>query len=109
MLTTVENFSALVVAPCRITVESDFTTYRTIARGKPDARLDNLSQRILRALDCPTQQSVFKKRLVASFLHALVFYGFVFYFSEPRRLLRALLHSRLAVGCGACLTCWLIF
>src|SRR5262245_55432080 len=55
--------------------------YRAISRGKPDPRLDHLSDRIKRALWIVlTQQSVFKKRPVVSFLHALIFYGFVFYF-----------------------------
>src|SRR5262245_5744232 len=55
--------------------------YRAISRGKPDPRLDHLSDRIKRALWIVlTQQSVFKKRPVLSFLHALIFYGFVFYF-----------------------------
>lgn len=55
--------------------------YRAIARGKPDARLNNLPERIKRALWIVlTQQSVFKKRPIVSFLHALIFYGFVFYF-----------------------------
>ena len=41
----------------------------------------NLRQRILRALWIVfTQQSVFKTRPIVSFLHALIFYGFVFYF-----------------------------
>src|SRR6266542_6496496 len=49
--------------------------------GKPDARFDNLRQRIRRAIWIVlTQQSVIKKRPIVSFLHALIFYGFVFYF-----------------------------
>src|SRR6267142_958476 len=58
-----------------------YDVYRAIARGRPDSRLDNLGQRILRALWIVfTQQSVFKTRPIVSFLHALIFYGFVFYF-----------------------------
>ena len=55
--------------------------YRAIMRGKPDVRFDNLTARIQRAIWIVlTQQSVFKARPVVSFLHALIFYGFVFYF-----------------------------
>ena len=55
--------------------------YRAILRGKPDVRFDNLGERIQRAIWIVlTQQSVFKARPVVSFLHALIFYGFVFYF-----------------------------
>ena len=55
--------------------------YRAIMRGKPDVRFDNLAGRIQRAIWIVlTQQSVFKARPIISFLHALIFYGFVFYF-----------------------------
>jgi Fe-S oxidoreductase len=58
-----------------------YDVYRAIARGKADPRSDNLGERMLRALWIVlTQQSVFKMRPLVSFLHALVFYGFVFYF-----------------------------
>jgi Fe-S oxidoreductase len=58
-----------------------YAVYRAIARGKPEARFDNLTERILGALRIVlTQQSVFKARPLVSFLHALIFYGFVFYF-----------------------------
>ncbi len=58
-----------------------YDVYRAIARGKPDARLDNLRHRIMRAVRIVlTQQSVFKTRPIVSFFHALIFYGFVFYF-----------------------------
>jgi len=58
-----------------------YDVYRAIARGKADPRLDNLGERVLRALGIVlTQRSVFKMRPLVSFLHALVFYGFVFYF-----------------------------
>jgi Fe-S oxidoreductase len=58
-----------------------YAVYRAIMRGKPDARFDNLAERIQRAIWIVlTQQSVFKARPIVSFLHALIFYGFVFYF-----------------------------
>jgi Fe-S oxidoreductase len=58
-----------------------YDVYRIILRGKPDARLDNLSQRIVRAVWLVlTQEPVLKARPVVSFLHSLIFYGFVFYF-----------------------------
>ena len=57
------------------------SVYRAIARGKPDMRLDHLSERVRHAIWIVlTQQSVFKARPLVSFLHALIFYGFVFYF-----------------------------
>jgi Fe-S oxidoreductase len=44
-------------------------------------RFDHLARRIRRALWIVlTQKSVFKKRPVVSLLHAMIFYGFVFYF-----------------------------
>jgi Fe-S oxidoreductase len=59
-----------------------FNVYKAIARGKPDPRFDNLSARIRRALGIVfTQRSLFKARPVVSVLHALIFYGFVFYFA----------------------------
>jgi Fe-S oxidoreductase len=58
-----------------------YAVYRAIARGKADARFGNLGERIRRAIWIVlTQQSVFKARPIVSFLHALIFYGFVFYF-----------------------------
>ena len=58
-----------------------YDVYRAIARGKPDSRFDNLRQRILGALWIVfTQRTVLKARPVVSFFHALIFYGFVFYF-----------------------------
>jgi Fe-S oxidoreductase len=58
-----------------------YLVYRAIVRGRPDPRFDNLSARIGRALWIVfTQASVFKTRPIVSLLHALVFYGFVFYF-----------------------------
>jgi Fe-S oxidoreductase len=56
--------------------------YRVIARGRPDQRFDELSARIRGAIEIVlTQRSVFKARPLVSFLHALIFYGFVFYFA----------------------------
>jgi Fe-S oxidoreductase len=58
-----------------------YDVYRAIMRGKPDERFDNLTERIRQAIWIVlTQKSVFKARPVVSFLHALIFYGFVFYF-----------------------------
>jgi Fe-S oxidoreductase len=58
-----------------------YDVYRTIARGKPDSRFDNLRQRILGALWIVfTQRTVLKARPVVSFFDALIFYGFLFYF-----------------------------
>ena len=58
-----------------------YDVYRAIARGRPDSRWDNLRQRVIDALWIVfAQQSVFKARPIVSFLHALIFYGFVFYF-----------------------------
>jgi len=83
MLTTVEKilFILLTAGSLYYGGKRFYDVYRTIARGKPDARFDNLSGRIWRALWIVlAQQSVFKTRPLASFLHALIFYGFVFYF-----------------------------
>jgi Fe-S oxidoreductase len=58
-----------------------YAVYRAIMRGKPDARFDNLAGRVRRAIWIVlSQQSVFKTRPIVSLLHALIFYGFVFYF-----------------------------
>ena len=58
-----------------------YDVYRVIARGKPDMRFDDLGKRIWNAIWIVlSQQTVFKKRPVVSALHALVFYGFVYYF-----------------------------
>src|SRR6266542_4153746 len=83
MLTTVEKilFVLLALGSLYYGGKKFYDVYRAIARGKPDARLDNLRQRIRRAIWIVlTQQSVIKKRPIVSFLHALIFYGFVFYF-----------------------------
>jgi len=83
MLTTVEKilFVLLALGSFYYGGKKFYDVYRAIARGKPDARFDNLRQRIRRAIWIVlTQQSVIKKRPIVSFLHALIFYGFVFYF-----------------------------
>ncbi len=83
MLTSIEKvlFLLLTAGSLYFAGVRFYDVYRAIARGRPDARLDHLRQRILRALWIVfTQQSVFKTRPIVSFLHALIFYGFVFYF-----------------------------
>ncbi len=83
MLTTVEKilFVLLAIGSLSYGGKRFYDVYRAIARGKPDARFDDLGRRILCALWIVfAQQTVFKKRPVVSFLHALVFYGFVYYF-----------------------------
>jgi len=83
MLTTVEKilFILLAIGSFYYGGKRFYDVYRTIARGKPDDRFDDLGGRIWRALWIVfSQQSVFKTRPLVSFLHALIFYGFVFYF-----------------------------
>jgi len=83
MLTTIEKvfFVLLAAGSLYCGGKRFYDVYRTILRGKPDARLDNLTQRIMRAIWVVfTQESVLKTRPVVSFLHSLIFYGFVFYF-----------------------------
>lgn len=83
MLTLVEKILFLLLALGSLYYGGTkfYAVYRAIARGKPETRLDNLGARIRRALWIVlTQQSVFKARPLVSFLHALIFYGFVFYF-----------------------------
>ena len=83
MLTTLEKilFVLLAVGSFYYGGARLYDVYRAIARGKPDVRFNDISARIARALWIVlTQQSVFKKRPVVSFLHALIFYGFIFYF-----------------------------
>jgi len=83
MLTTLEKllFLLLLIGSGYFAGRGFHNVYRAIARGKPDARFDNLPKRIRRALwNVLTQQSVFKARPLVSFFHALIFYGFVFYF-----------------------------
>src|ERR1044071_9095728 len=58
-----------------------YHVYKAILRGRPDDRFDDLGARIFRSIWIVlTQESVFKKRPLISFLHALIFYGFLFYF-----------------------------
>ena len=83
MLTTIEKilFILLALGSLYYGGSKFYLVYRAIARGKPDERFDDLAGRIQRAIWIVlTQQSVFKKRPMVSFLHAFVFYGFVFYF-----------------------------
>jgi Fe-S oxidoreductase len=83
MLTSLEKilFIALAIGSLYYGGNRFYGVYRAIARGKPDPRLDNLGRRILRALWIVfTQQSVFKTRPLVSMLHAMIFYGFLFYF-----------------------------
>ena len=83
MLTTTEKilFLLLSVGSLYYAGTGFYGVYKSIARGKPDPRLDHLPQRMLRALWLVlTQRTVFKTRPVISLLHALVFYGFVYYF-----------------------------
>src|SRR4030095_7962634 len=83
MLTGIEKVLFLLLAAGSFYYASVrfYDVYRAIARGKPDPRFDNLRQRILGALWIVfTQRTVLKARPVVSFFHALIFYGFVFYF-----------------------------
>jgi Fe-S oxidoreductase len=82
MLTTVEKilFVLLAFGSFYFGGRKLYDVYRAIARGKPDARFDNLPGRIQRAIwTVLTQRSVFKARPLVSFFHALIFYGFTFY------------------------------
>src|SRR5205823_4555301 len=83
MLTTLEKILFVLLASGSLYYGGKrfYDVYRVISRGKPDPRLDKLPERIRRAiLIVLTQQSVFKTRPIVSVLHAMVFYGFVFYF-----------------------------
>jgi Fe-S oxidoreductase len=83
MLTTIEKilFVFLAGGSLYYGARGFYAVYRAIARGKPDPRFDNLPRRIWDALWLVVaQQPVFKMRPLVSFLHALIFYGFVFYF-----------------------------
>ena len=83
MLTTTEKilFFLLALGSFYYGGRKFYAVYRAISRGKADARFDRFIERIRNALWIVlTQQSVFKKRPIVSLLHALVFYGFVFYF-----------------------------
>src|SRR6185295_3123487 len=83
MLTLVEKLAFILLASGSLYYGATkfYAVYRAILRGKPDARFDHLASRIQRAIWIVlTQQSVFKTRPIVSLLHALIFYGFVFYF-----------------------------
>lgn len=83
MLTLIEKISFLLLAFFSLSYAGIgfYRVYKAIVRGRPDSRFDHLLQRFSRALWIVfSQQSVFKKRPVISVLHALVFYGFVYYF-----------------------------
>jgi ferredoxin len=83
MLTNIEKilFILLAMGSLYWGARGFYQVYKSIARGKADLRFDNLAGRIRYAVWIVlTQQSVFKARPVVSFLHALVFYGFIYYF-----------------------------
>jgi len=82
MLTPVEKvlFLIAVAVSLYFTGVGFWRIYLAWRRGKPEDRFDRLPERVGRALWLVlTQQTVFKRRPVASFFHALVFYGFVYY------------------------------
>jgi Fe-S oxidoreductase len=83
MLTTLEKilFLFAVAAAFYFGGKGFYDVYRAISRGRPDPRSENLKERILKAIALVlTQQPVLKARPIVSFLHSLIFYGFVFYF-----------------------------
>lgn len=83
MLTTIEKvlFVLLAAGSLYCGGKRFYYVYRAILRGRPDSRLDHVGERILRAVRLVlTQQPVLKARPIVSFLHSLIFYGFVFYF-----------------------------
>ncbi len=83
MLTAVEKvaFVLLVIGSLSFGGMGFYRVFKTISSGKAAPRFDRPLQRLLHALWIVLfQQSLFKKRPLVSFLHALVFYGFVFYF-----------------------------
>jgi Fe-S oxidoreductase len=83
MLTVLEKilFIVLVLGSLYYGGLGFYHVYKAILRGRPDERFDHLGARILRSLWIVlTQEPVFKKRPIISFLHALIFYGFLFYF-----------------------------
>jgi len=83
MLTTWEKvlFILAVMASAYFGGRGFYNIYRAVTRGKPaPGRLDNLPERIGRALWLfITQQTVFKRRPLVSTLHAMTFYGFMYY------------------------------
>jgi Fe-S oxidoreductase len=83
MLTIVEKIVFILLAGASLYFggKGFIDVYKVISRGKSEQRFDNLKGRIRRALGIVlTQRSVFKARPLVSLLHALIFYGFVFYF-----------------------------
>ncbi len=82
MLTLPEKLLFLVLAAVSLyfAYQGFARVYKAIRRGRPEDRFDRLPERIGRALWLTlTQATVFKRRPWVSFLHALVFYGFVYY------------------------------
>ena len=83
MLTTVEKIAFLLLAILCLSYAGMgfYRVYRTIVSGKPASRFERPLQRIFHALWLVlTQQTLFKNRPLVSLLHAMVFYGFVYYF-----------------------------
>ncbi|HZD42329.1 MAG TPA: (Fe-S)-binding protein, partial [Terriglobales bacterium] len=83
MLTTLEKILFILLAAGSLYYggKGFYDVYRAIGRGKPDSSLDSLRQRVIDALWIVfTQQSIFKTRPIISLFHALIFYGFIFYF-----------------------------
>lgn len=83
MLTTLEKilFLLFLAASFYYGGRRFYDVYRSIARGKPDGRFDQLPRRVIDAVvNVVLQRSVFRTRPLVSFFHALVFYGFAFYF-----------------------------
>lgn len=82
MLTPIEKvlFLLLVGASGYLGGRAFLAVLRSIQRGRPENRFDGLPQRVGRALSqVLTQQTVFRSRPMVALLHALVFYGFVYY------------------------------
>jgi len=83
MLTIVEklSFIALALVSGYLAWIGFRRVFKAIERGKADNRSENLRDRVGRAIWIVlTQQSVFKMRPIASAMHAIVFYGFLYYF-----------------------------
>lgn len=82
MLTTLEKiaFVALAIVSFYFSGCGFYRLYKVIFRGKTAPAVEHWPRRILRAAWVVlTQQTVIKKRPLISLLHALVFYGFVYY------------------------------
>ena len=83
MLTTIEKILFLILAFGALYFAGTgfYSVYKTIRRGRAEDRFDNLSERLLNAVwTVLSQKTVFKRRPLISLLHALVFYGFLYYF-----------------------------